>query len=66
MIFMNPWNDENKLQEIIFYFASRLRAASITTFHPSNIKRTWMQRSLVLELVMKKKIDLCYLMLLSF
>jgi hypothetical protein len=40
-----------KVQEIIFYFSSRLRAATIATLDPANATKTWMIKYVIWELV---------------
>jgi hypothetical protein len=40
-----------KVQEIVYYFTSRLRAATIATFDPGNAAKLWLHHFLVWELV---------------
>ena len=43
--------NQAKVQEIIFYFSSRLRAATIATLDPANAEKLWLHHFLVWELV---------------
>ena len=43
--------NQAKVQEIIFYFTSRLRAATIATLDPANAAKSWLHHFLVWELV---------------
>jgi hypothetical protein len=49
----NNFSHENpeKVKEIIFYFSSRLRAASSATLNAKNDSKGWMLTNLVYELV---------------
>jgi hypothetical protein len=43
--------NQAKVQEIVYYFSSRLRAATIATFDPANAEKSWLHHFLVWELV---------------
>jgi hypothetical protein len=43
--------DPRHIQDIVFYFSSRLRAASIATVNSTQVKKEWMQKNLALDLV---------------
>jgi hypothetical protein len=43
---------QEKIKEIINYFSSRLRAASIALLAPENERKTWMLQWLIWELVL--------------
>ena len=43
--------DPRHIQDIVFYFSLRLRAASIATVNSTQVKKEWMQKNLALDLV---------------
>lgn len=54
--------DPRHIQDIVFYFSSRLRAASIATVNSTQVKKEWMQKYLALDLVINY--IYCYLQLM--
>ena len=53
-----------KVKDIVLYFSSRLRAASIATLNPDNDSKHWMLTHLVFELV--RLFINCFIIFLSF